>query len=83
MNVSRERLHVEGEGFCDVLNVKCPPELSGSLRKNPGILPAYHMNKESWISVLLDSEIPMSEVEALLDMSYDLVGKTKNKGDRK
>lgn len=75
MRVPRERLHISGEGSADVLNVKCPPELIGSLLKNEGYFPAYHMNKESWVSVLLDSAVLMGDVEALLDISFGLVGK--------
>ena len=34
-----------------VLNVKCDPILSCSLRTEPGIHPAYHMNKDQWITL--------------------------------
>ena len=43
MAVSRSRLGLSGEEAVDVLNIKCGPILSGSLRMQPGFLPAYHM----------------------------------------
>ena len=60
----------------DILNVKCDPILIGSLRSKPGFLPAYHMNKDKWLTVLLDGPAQRDEIEAILAMSYDL---TKSK----
>ena len=37
----------------DVLNVKSDPLLIGSLRGQDGYFPAYHMNKEKWLSIQL------------------------------
>ena len=51
---------------------KCDPVLSGSLRQGGGFLPAYHMNKANWITVLLDGTVSMEDLGPLLDMSYDL-----------
>ncbi|MFC0821136.1 MmcQ/YjbR family DNA-binding protein [Moraxella marmotae] len=38
----------------DIINLKVPPEQLGSLLAMPGFLPAYHMNKEHWVSALID-----------------------------
>lgn len=38
-----------------VVNVKVNPAHIGGLLAMPSILPAYHMNKEHWVSVRLDS----------------------------
>ena len=62
-----------------VLNLKCPPELSGLLAESdPNILPAYHMNKRLWISVrfrFADAET----VRKLIALSFEL---TKKKGQK-
>ncbi len=80
MDLSRQKLGLPGEGLVDALNVKCDPCLSGSLRLQPGILPGYHMNKESWITILLDGTVDMEQIGILLDISYDMVGaKAKRK----
>ena len=44
----------------------------GGLRKDEGILPAYQMNKEHWISVLLDGTVEKEKICDLIDISYDL-----------
>ena len=59
-------------GGHDLVNLKCDPLLSGTLRQEPGILPAYHMNKEKWISILLDGSVDTELVKGLLEMSYQL-----------
>lgn len=72
MNVERHKLNIVGDGETEILNVKCDPELSGILRVENAILPAYHMNKEHWISIVLDGSVPDEEIFHLLDLSYNL-----------
>ncbi len=70
-----------GEGRTDVVNLKCDPLFSGSARSLPGVYPAYHMNKEHWISVALD----VAEEEALFAlvcMSYDLTFPKAGRADK-
>lgn len=74
MDLPRARLGLPGPGMVDAVNLKCDPILAGSLRRQPGILPAYHMNKESWVTVLLDGTVPPDTVRALLAESYRLAG---------
>ena len=47
MRVEKKRLHLTGDEAVDVLDIKCDPILIGSLRREPGFLPAYHMSKDS------------------------------------
>ena len=82
MALPRQKLRLEGEGEVDVVNLKCPPALSGSARLQPGILPAYHMNREHWITVLLDGSVPLEDILPLVDISYQLTAK-KRKTPRK
>ena len=56
----------------DILNLKCDPVLIASLRGTPGLLPAYHMNKEHWITAVLDGSAPDAQIQTLLAMSYDM-----------
>lgn len=54
LDVPRNKLGLPGTQMIDVVNLKCDPILIGSLRGEPGIFPAYHMNKDRWLSVALD-----------------------------
>lgn len=71
MRVPRRTLGLPGKGEADVMNIKCGPLVSGSLRMQKGFLPAYHMNKDNWISILLD-EVPEEQITELIDLSYEL-----------
>ena len=71
MDVPKNKLGLEGADALDVVNLKCDPILIGSLRKGPGIFPAYHMSKANWVSVALDGSVPDEQIKMLLDMSYD------------
>ena len=46
------------------------PLLIGSLRMEPGFYPAYHMNKDNWITAALDGSAPDDTIRMLLEMSY-------------
>lgn len=70
MDVPKNKLGLQGEGLLDVINLKCDPILIGSLRGEPGFLPAYHMSKDNWITVALDGSAPDDKIKMLLDMSY-------------
>lgn len=72
LEVGREKLGIQGDGKVDVLNVKCDPMLIGSLRIKKGFYPAYHMNKEKWISILLEEPETQEMIARLLDLSYGL-----------
>lgn len=71
MKVSKEKLGLEGTEKVDILNLKCQPILRVPLLSKKGIYVAYHMNKEHWISLLLN-EVDNSDLFSLLDMSFDL-----------
>ena len=77
MPVRRDRLGLAGTEKVDVLNVKCGELLLGSLLGRPGFLPAYHMSKGQWVSILLDGTVPEKEIKDLLNISYDLTGRMK------
>lgn len=72
MNISYEKLNIEKDGNVDIINLKNVPEIIGGLRKEKGILPAYHMNKEHWITVLLDGTLEKERIYDLIDISFDL-----------
>lgn len=79
MRVERSRLGLEGEGKAEIANMRAPKEDIPSLLNGKGFLPAYHMNKKSWFTVLLDGSVNAEILCALADISYNLAAK-KGKG---
>ena len=43
----------------EVINVKIPPEKGKKFCGTEGIYPAWHMNKKSWVSLILDDTLPI------------------------
>ena len=56
------------------LSLKCDPLLAETLRqKYESVLPGYHLSKKHWNTLILDGQLSWSEIEALIDHSYQLV----------
>lgn len=68
----KSKFGIKSDNAVDILNLKSDPILIGSLRLKEGFFPAYHMNKEKWITIFLDGTVPKNEICDLLDLSYDL-----------
>ena len=62
IEVNAKKLGLQEDKTVDVLNIKCDPMMIGSL----------HMNKENWISILLDGTVSADEIKPLLELSYEL-----------
>ena len=66
-------MNVDGKEY---LNIKTDPEYSELLRSTYSyIIPAYHMNKQHWNTIILCEECDRKLIEELIEQSYDL---TKN-----
>ena len=72
MDVPASRLGLPGDGKVDVLNVKVDPDDAAALRLADFVLPAYHMNKQNWVSVLVEGGIPDDMLADLLETSHRL-----------
>lgn len=79
MKVGRDKLGLPHPGEVDVLNVKCDPILIGSYRTQDGFFPAYHMNKENWLSIVLDEPKLDDSIKELVILSYSLTAPKKRK----
>ncbi|MCH5213316.1 MAG: MmcQ/YjbR family DNA-binding protein [Oscillospiraceae bacterium] len=77
MNVPKEKLGLSGKEYIDILDIKIDPVLAGSLQMKKGFMPAYHMHKGNWITVLLDGSVDKEMIYFLLEMSFDLTASKK------
>lgn len=56
------------------MNVKCDPEWRDFWRNAyEAVIPAYHMNKTHWNTVILNGTVPVKDVERMIRESYELV----------
>ena len=73
MNISGNKVGLSPDIKVDVMNVKCKPEDTFTARElSSSIIPAYHMNKKHWISIILNGTVELELSEALLENSYEL-----------
>lgn len=79
MDVPSNKLGLTEEESVDVINVKCSTIMIGSLLSEKGFLPAYHMNKDCWISILLNDTVSDDLIFPLLELSYDMVAPKRRK----
>lgn len=65
------------------INLKCDPPMGRDLREQfEAIKPGYHMNKEHWITVVLDGSLEPDMIKGLIDHSYELILKSLSKKQR-
>ena len=80
MDVARDKLGQIGAERITVVNLKIADALfRDTIIREEGIIPAYHMNKQNWITVILDGTVPEERVYDLLDMSYRATASAKVK----
>ena len=75
MDIPFEKVDKEKNGLIEVINVKIDPNDKDKLLKVEGIYEAYHMNKKSWISIVLNDTVSDELIFELIDKSYKLVNK--------
>ncbi len=75
MEISKDKLRLKSSEKVKIINLKCDPVMIGSLIDGKRFFPGYHMNKEHWITLLLDGSIDMTEIAPLIDFSYNLTKK--------
>ena len=80
MGVEKRKLGLSGSGNIDVINLKLDDMFFRVIiMRDEGIMPAYHMNKLHWITVLLDGTVPEKRIFDLIDMSFLATASVKKK----
>lgn len=65
----------------EVLNIKFKPQEREELLSKPSIYPSYHMNKQHWVTLVLDGGLADEELLALVAESRRLVGQQGRTSD--
>lgn len=69
-NIEYSKINKSNKGNIEVLNIKQDKEEIQNLLTQEGFYPAYHMNKKTWITLVLDETIPDKIIYELIDKSY-------------
>lgn len=71
MNVDKSKIAKNQTGEIEIINVKLADDMVQNLLQKRGFYPAYHMNKKSWITIILDDTLKDEEVIKYVKMSYE------------
>lgn len=65
------------------ISLKCDPVIAANLREQHAcVQPGYHLNKTHWNTVAVDGSLPMSDLQDMIDHSYELVLSSLTKAAR-
>lgn len=78
--VPENKLGLGGDDRIEVVNVKVDDMFyRDMLIRQEGFIPAYHMNKQYWVTVLLDGTVKQEQVFDLIDASFLATASAKKK----
>lgn len=69
MNIDKSKIIPDQKGEIEILNLKLDDK---NYLQEKGIYSAYHMNKKSWVSIILDETLTDEEIMKLVEISYGL-----------
>lgn len=75
MQVDAQRLGFKEEKLLEIINLHYQKDKVNEVINNKTIIPGYHMNKKSWISIILDNDEDINLIYQLIDNSYALAKK--------
>lgn len=76
MEVSLGKLGIDSDEKAEILDLRFQKgEALDFVSSNSNVYPGYHMNKNSWITIILDGSMETSQIIALLNNGYQLAAK--------
>ena len=70
---------VKTDKIKEIVDLRAEEEVINTLIHTRGFAPAWHMNKKSWVTVILDGSVEFSAIAEMLDRSRDLAAKKSKK----
>lgn len=72
LTVSKSKLGIDSEEIAEIVDLRYQKGQVNEVIDNKKVYPGYHMNKNSWISIILDGSLDMKTIYKLIDNSYNL-----------
>lgn len=72
MNIDKSKI-TNDSGEVEIINLKVLEKEISKLLNQEGFYKAYHMNKKSWITIILDDTVDDKIIFDLIDNSYNLL----------
>ena len=72
MNIDKSKI-TNGSGEIEIIDIKSDEKTIQSFIKKKGYYEGYHMNKKSWLTIILDDTLSDEEIIKFIDESYNAV----------
>lgn len=72
MNIDYSKIDNK-KGEIEIINIKLDRNKIKDLLKEKGFYKAYHMNKQDWISIILNDTLKDNKITKLIDESYKII----------
>ena len=72
MNIDKSKIDADS-GEVEIIDIKADEKTIQTKIKQKGYYEGYHMNKKSWLTIILDDTLSDEEIISLIDSSYNLV----------
>lgn len=72
LKISRKKLGIDSDEIVEIVDLRYQKENIIDLIDNKKIFQGYHMNKNNWITIILDDSIKTKDIFDLIDNSYEL-----------
>ncbi len=75
LDCDRGKIQAGKSGLIEVIDLKLEPKEVQKIIQKPNFYTGYHMNKKSWISIILDESVSDEEIMKFVDRSHNLTEK--------
>lgn len=72
MQINASKLNIKEDKLMEVLDLSYYKNRVYEVIDNKYIYPGYHMNKNSWITIILNNSMDINDIYKLIDISYDI-----------
>lgn len=72
MTIKENKLGIDSDEIIDIIDLRYQKDKIKEIIDNQKIFAGYHMNKNSWITIKLDSSVNVNEIYKLIDNSFSL-----------
>lgn len=80
LTISNRKLGLESDIISEVIDLRYQKDEIENIINGTTVFPGYHMNKKSWITIILDNSVDTEVIYNLIDNSY-LLSMGNNKRD--
>ncbi|MDE6471707.1 MAG: MmcQ/YjbR family DNA-binding protein [Clostridia bacterium] len=72
LTVAKNKIGIPSDEKVEIIDLRVNPKDIDTIVDNNTIFSGYHMNKKHWITICLDGTVPLKDIKAMLDASYEI-----------